>query len=78
MKPLSVRVAERVAAKKGAPAPEKNRAAFIIHRTEIQSAIDKGWPILQVWQTLREEESISYGYHAFRRHVHQLCTKPAE
>lgn len=78
MKPLSLRIAENVMSKNGVQRSERNRAEFIIHRADIQNAIDKGWSTLQIWQALREEELISYGYHAFRRYTHQLCTKPAK
>jgi len=78
VKPLSLRIAEHIAAKNDAPRSERNRAAFIIHRADIQNAIDKGWSILQIWEALREEKLISYGYHTFRRHAHQLCTKPVK
>ncbi|MNF83759.1 hypothetical protein D3C84_660890 [compost metagenome] len=76
MKPLSLRVAERLVNKSDAPKSDRNRAAFIIHRADIQHAVDNGCSILQIWQTLREEKLINYGYQAFRRHAHQLCTKP--
>lgn len=76
MKPLSLRIAERLVSKSDAPKPERNRAAFIIHRADIQNAVDNDCSILQIWQILREEKLINYGYQAFRRYAHQLCTKP--
>ncbi|WP_429527972.1 TraK family protein [Pseudomonas frederiksbergensis] len=76
MKPLSLRIAERLVNKSDAPKSDRNRAAFIIHRADIQNAVDNGCSILQIWQTLQEEKLINYGYQAFRRYAHQLCTKP--
>lgn len=76
IKPLSLRIAERVIDTEDASTGDKNRAAFIIQRTDIQGAIDKGWSILQIWEALRNERSIQFGYQAFRRYTHQLCSEP--
>jgi hypothetical protein len=75
MKSLSLRIAERVAASIDASTGDKNRAAFILLRAEIQSAIDHGCSILKIWEVLRDDNSINFGYQAFRRYAHQLCSK---
>lgn len=78
MKSLSLRIAERVAASTDASIGDKNRATFIMLRTEIQSAIDDGCSILKIWEVLRDENSINFGYQAFRRYAHQLCSETDE
>ena len=78
MKSLSQRIAERIAASADASIGDKNRAAFIILRSEIQSAIDHGCSILKIWEVLRDDKSISFGYQAFRRYAHQLCSETDE
>lgn len=78
MKSLSQRIAERVAASTDASLGDRNRAAFIMLRVEIQSAIDHGCSILKIWEVLRDESSINFGYQAFRRYAHQLCSETDE
>lgn len=78
MKSLSLRIAERVAASTDGSIGDKNRATFIMLRTEIQSAIDDGCSILKIWEVLRDDNSINFGYQAFRRYAHQLCSETDE
>jgi hypothetical protein len=68
---LSQRIAEH--AKTKAPTVAgKNRAAFLTVREEVKGALDDGWPIKTVWETLREEGKIEFGYDAFIRYVDRL------
>jgi hypothetical protein len=68
---LSQRIAEH--AKTKAPTVAgKNRAAFLAVREEVKGALDDGWPIKTVWETLREEGKIEFGYDAFIRYVDRL------
>lgn len=78
MKSLSLRIAERVAASADASIGDKNRAAFFLLRAEIQGAIDHGCSMLKIWEVLRDDNSINFGYQAFRRYAHQLCSKTNE
>ena len=50
----------------------KTRASVIALRAEIQKALDDGWSVKAIWQTLHAEGSVEVGYHAFRRHVAAL------
>jgi hypothetical protein len=68
---LSQRIAERSKTKKTA-AKGKNRAAFLALRDEIKDALDDGWPVKVIWETLREEGKIAFGYDAFSRYVNRL------
>jgi hypothetical protein len=68
---LSQRIAEHVKTKK-LSATGKNRAAFLAVREEIKGALDDGWPIKTIWETLHEEGKIEFGYDAFIRHVNRL------
>jgi hypothetical protein len=78
MKSLSLRIAERVATSTDASIGDKNRAAFIMLRAEIQSAMDNGCSILKIWEVLRDDNLINFGYQAFRRYAHQLCSETDE
>lgn len=74
MKSLSERIAERALSQRiGRNA--KNRAAFLLVRTEIQAAIDDGHSLMSIWEALVEEGHIRYGYQAFRRYANELTRK---
>jgi hypothetical protein len=70
-KSLSQRITERARTKKPT-ATGKNRAAFLSVREEIKCALDDGWPVKTIWETLREEGTIAFGYDAFMRYVNHL------
>ncbi|WP_158002890.1 MULTISPECIES: TraK family protein [Pseudomonas] len=72
MKPLTVRIAERVAATYPPTSPATNLANFILLREDILQAIQGGWSLLRIWTTLHDEGSISFGYQAFRRYANTL------
>ncbi len=74
-KSLSARIAERVARKK--PARNvRNRAAFLALRGEVKQAIDDGWPVKTIWETLHDEEKVAFSYQAFRGYVNRLILLP--
>ncbi len=52
----------------------KGRVVVLALREEIRKALDDGWSVKAVWQTLRAEGSVQVGYHAFRRHVATLIS----
>ncbi|MFU8797095.1 MAG: TraK family protein [Gammaproteobacteria bacterium] len=54
---------------------KKNRAAFIVLRQEIEQAMQDEWPIKTIWETLKEEGKIPFGYQAFRRYVNRLIVE---
>jgi Family of unknown function (DUF5338) len=68
---LSTRVA-RFVQTQPARRSGKARAAVIALRAEIEQAVNDGWPVRSIWQTLRAEGAVQVGYHAFRRHVAEL------
>ena len=70
-KKLSVRIAERT----GRKTPSRNgtnRAAFLALRDDVKQALDDGWPVKAIWETLHEEGKITFSYPAFCRYVKRL------
>ncbi|MBR8066557.1 TraK family protein [Burkholderia ambifaria] len=74
MKSLSERIAER-ALRQSIGRNARNRAAFLLVRTEVQAAIDDGYSLMSIWEVLVEEGHICYGYQAFRRYANELTHK---
>lgn len=70
-KPLSARIAER-ATKKKPSVKTQNLAVVLALRSEIREAIDDGWPVKTIWETLHEEGKVPFSYQAFRGHVNRL------
>ena len=70
-KSLSERIAERVKKEPG-KSKRSNRMIFIALRGEIEKALSDGWTVKVIWETLREEEKITFSYQAFNRYVKQL------
>lgn len=70
-KSLSERIAER--SKKKSPSRNaQNRAAFLAIREDIKQALDDGWPVKSIWETLHEEGKVTFSYQAFRGYVNRL------
>ena len=63
---------------KGQPARRSGqaRAAVIALRDDIQKAVDDGWSIMAIWRQLHAEGAVGVGYHAFRRCVVGLLSRP--
>ena len=74
-KNLSKRIAERVIRKKPSRRAQ-NRANFLALREEVKQALDDGWPIKTIWETLYDEKKIFFQYQAFRRYVNSLILSP--
>jgi len=74
-KSLSARIAERVARKKPA-GNVRNRVAFLALRGEVKQAIDDGWPVKTIWETLHDEGKVAFSYQAFRGYVNRLVLSP--
>jgi hypothetical protein len=55
-----------------------NRAAFLALRNEVKQALDDGWPIKEIWETLHEEGSIAFSYTVFCRYVKRLIVRPRQ
>jgi len=74
-KRLSARIAERT----GRKTPSRhgmNRAAFLALRDDVKQALDDGWPIKEIWETLHEEAKIAFSYTVFCRYVKRLIVRP--
>lgn len=72
---LSVRIAAREVTKKPSPYAI-NRAAFLALRPDIKDAMADGWNVMSIWETLRDEGKVSFGYEAFRKYVNRLILLP--
>ena len=70
-KNLSVRIAERTAQKKPSRNGQ-NRATFLAIRGDVKQALDDGWPVKTIWETLQEEGKVSFSYQAFRGYANRL------
>jgi hypothetical protein len=47
----------------------KNKVAFLAMREEISEALEKGWSITVIWETLRDERSFTATYNTFRLYI---------
>ncbi|HAT9529895.1 TPA: conjugal transfer protein TraK [Legionella pneumophila subsp. pneumophila] len=47
----------------------KNKVAFLAMREDISEALEKGWSITVIWETLRDEGSFTATYNTFRLYV---------
>jgi len=70
-KSLSERIADNTL-KNGAGRNDRNRAAFILVRGDVSKAVDDGYSLLSIWETLHEEGRIPYTYQTFRRYARVL------
>ena len=68
---LSERIAQRVQSKKPNQA-KNNRSAFLALRDEIRQALNDNYTKKEIWETLRDEQKIMFGYTAFTRYVNRL------
>jgi hypothetical protein len=67
---LSNRISVRVKRSKSTR-NARNLAAFLAQRREIETALKDGWALRHIWETLREEGKITFGYGAFCRRVNR-------
>ena len=67
-KDLSARLAEKLAHSDSQHA-KRNLAIFFVLRDEINSAINTGWSVKDIWQLLHEEKKIVISYQVFLRLV---------
>jgi hypothetical protein len=73
-KSLSERIGARAKPQKRS---RRNRAVFLALRAEIEQAIADGWSKKAVWETLRAEGAIQFGYDAFLAHTRKSLPKVA-
>ena len=74
-KSLSERIAARTVKKKPSRSAQ-NRAAFLALRVDIKQALDDGWPVKSIWETLHEEGKVDFSYQAFRGYANRLVLSP--
>lgn len=74
-KSLSERIAARTVKKKPSRSAQ-NRAAFLALRVDIKQALDDGWPVKSIWETLHEEGKVDFSYQAFRGYANRLILSP--
>jgi hypothetical protein len=53
----------------------RNLAAFLALREDIRQALDDGWPVYHIWETLHEEQKITASYTTFCGQVRRLLGK---
>lgn len=73
-KNLSQRIAERLRNKKQTK-HAKNRADFLVYKTEIEQAMTDGWSVKIIWETLLDEKKITVSYTAFNNYVNKIIIK---
>ena len=48
---------------------KKNKVVFLALREDISEALEKGWSITIIWETLRDEGSFTATYNTFRLYI---------
>src|SRR5712671_5417020 len=71
-KSLSDRIRER-AKKKTSSRNSRNLGLFLAVRDEVIHALEDGWPVKTIWETLHEEGKVTFSYQAFRLYVKRLA-----
>ncbi|MBA4143578.1 MAG: TraK family protein [Nitrosospira sp.] len=75
-KGLSHRISERVRDNRSSR-NARNLAAFLAQRDEISRALEDGWTVYQIWETLHAEQKIAASYNTFCNQVKRLILKRA-
>jgi hypothetical protein len=75
VKSLSERIAARTVKQKPSRSA-KNRATFLALRVDIKQALNDGWPVKSIWETLHEEKKVEFSYQAFRGYSNRLILSP--
>jgi len=76
-KSLSQRIAERTAKEKRPSKAGLNLAAFLAARPDIVLAMRDSWPLKTIWEQLRLEGKIDFGYDAFLNYVRKTIDSTA-
>lgn len=72
-KSLSERVAAMVAGKNNLlPHGDQNRAIFLALRSDITQALNDGWSVKSIWETLHAEGKITFCYSSFCDYTNRL------
>ncbi len=56
----------------------RNLAAFLAQRDEIRNALEDGWTVYQIWETLHAEQKVTTSYNTFCSQVNRLIIKREE
>lgn len=72
---LGERICKRILSDPSAPKSQKNRAAFLAYRDEIEATLADGWSILAVWRMMNDDGRITFTYQSFRKYVNRLILK---
>jgi hypothetical protein len=75
-KTLAERIAERINQQPQAR-KASGKVAFLALKDEIAQAVQSGWPVKEIWQTLHDEGRVAVGYHAFNLYVNKYIREPA-
>ena len=54
---------------------DKNLVAFLAVKHDVEAALEAGFAAWTIWENLREEGRIQFGYDAFRNHVKRRIGK---
>jgi hypothetical protein len=76
-KTLSKRIAARMK-KNDAGLKKSNRTIFLALRDQIEEALNDGWTVKVVWETLKEEGKVAFSYQAFNGYVNRLIKNERE
>ncbi|EKN4882334.1 TPA: TraK family protein [Yersinia enterocolitica] len=71
-KSLSQRIAERQKLLSPLGRGGANRAEFLAQREDIADALQDGWSIKQIWDTLYDEGKITFSYDPFTKYVKNI------
>jgi hypothetical protein len=47
----------------------KNKVEFLVLKDDISEALEKGWPMTAIWETLHDEGSFHASYNTFRLYI---------
>lgn len=75
-KTLAERIAERVN-QQVTVKKTSGRLVFLALKDEIAQAVQSGWPVKEIWQTLHDEGRTAVGYHTFNLYVNKYIREPA-
>ncbi len=71
---MSKNLSERISVKVNQEKPRRGKqslATFLALKPEIEGAINDGWPVKLIWETLYQEKKVSFGYQMFLRLVNR-------
>jgi hypothetical protein len=76
-KPYVEQLAEWLQTPEGAATHRQGLSAFLALRSQIQQAIDAGYPLKTIWLHMRHTAKLSVRYETFLRHVRKHLSPPS-